>query len=723
MRKSNWRVLFALPTILLVSAAAADLSASRSRPKPPPPKPAPPPPPAAKCGSQSYKVGIAKSDVTGAAAETGMMGYAEISQVTEGIHMRLWSRAYAIQQCKGGKVLIFASVDIGQMFQSVHQGVLKKLKNKYGNAYNFQNVILSATHTHSGPGGYSHRALYNLSTKGYIAQNYNAIVNGTFESIDRAITNMKNDRTGHSLYYARRELTNASFNRSSKAYMQNGDKPFGTGKNQKNDPSSRTLTFVRDSDKKVVGLINWFAVHPTNIGNTNRIITGDSKGYASWKMETRNPGMVAAFAQASVGDMSPNFWGVPGKSDTDFNRMKIIADRQFNAANSAKGDRRTRITGPIKAAARYVYMPNVTVPAAYTGTGRNQRLCKPAIGISMLAGSTEDGPGLGFIPEGLNWDKLFRWLDKNTAWIPAGFREPLRKAIHNKYRDNCHAEKLVALPTAATNAPAWTELHMPIQVAKLGDLTIIPLPFECTVVCGKRLGDSIARAMGSPTDLYVIAGMSNGYSGYVTTREEYTVQHYEGASVHYGPFTHNAYMYLYKRIADHLARGSHLNDMSVHVQPEDLSNRQITLQTGVVFDDSPADCKWSWSWPPGPRCVFDTYGRVRKDPNGSYRKGNTVEVKFQAGHPKNNLKRNSTFLMVQRKVNGSWRDYIGDNHPDTRYYWKRDGVANSIVTVKWRIDGGVPGGKYRVVHYGNYKNGWNGQIKSYSGSTREFRVY
>jgi neutral ceramidase len=33
----------------------------------------------------------------------------------------------------------------------------------------------------------------------------------------------------------------------------------------------------------------------------------------------------------------------------------------------------------------------------------------------------------------------------------------------------------------------------------------------------------------------VIAGPSNVYSHYVTTREEYTVQRYEGASTLYGP--------------------------------------------------------------------------------------------------------------------------------------------------------------------------------------------
>ena len=40
----------------------------------------------------------------------------------------------------------------------------------------------------------------------------------------------------------------------------------------------------------------------------------------------------------------------------------------------------------------------------------------------------------------------------------------------------------------------------------------------------------------------VIAGLTNTYSSYVTTWEEYQVQRYEGASTIYGPHTLDAYI-------------------------------------------------------------------------------------------------------------------------------------------------------------------------------------
>lgn len=34
-----------------------------------------------------------------------------------------------------------------------------------------------------------------------------------------------------------------------------------------------------------IGMINWFAVHCTSMNNTNKLISGDNKGYASMLFE------------------------------------------------------------------------------------------------------------------------------------------------------------------------------------------------------------------------------------------------------------------------------------------------------------------------------------------------------------------------------------------------------------------------------------------------------
>ncbi|MCK4890102.1 MAG: neutral/alkaline non-lysosomal ceramidase N-terminal domain-containing protein, partial [Candidatus Aminicenantes bacterium] len=131
-----------------------------------------------------YKIGIGIHDITGPCSGVAMAGYAMPDQKANGIHMRLRSRAFIIK--KDNKSIVYVCADLGMIFQSVSLAVLKKLKDEFGDLYNKDNVILTATHTHSGPGGYSHYFLYNLSITASDEQNFKAITDGIFQSIRKA---------------------------------------------------------------------------------------------------------------------------------------------------------------------------------------------------------------------------------------------------------------------------------------------------------------------------------------------------------------------------------------------------------------------------------------------------------------------------------------------------------------------------------------------------------
>lgn len=76
------------------------------------------------------------------------------------------------------------------------------------------------------------------------------------------------------------------------------------------------LRFV-DDKHNYMGVINWYAVHPTSMNNTNKLVTSDNVGYASILLEQEMdpnamPGQgnfIAAFASANLGDSSPNTAG------------------------------------------------------------------------------------------------------------------------------------------------------------------------------------------------------------------------------------------------------------------------------------------------------------------------------------------------------------------------------------------------------------------------------
>ena len=59
--------------------------------------------------------------------------------------------------------------------------VLRALKEKYGDLYRQDNVLLSGTHTHSGPAGYFQYTLFMISSKGYIPAAMEPLVNGIVE--------------------------------------------------------------------------------------------------------------------------------------------------------------------------------------------------------------------------------------------------------------------------------------------------------------------------------------------------------------------------------------------------------------------------------------------------------------------------------------------------------------------------------------------------------------
>ena len=107
------------------------------------------------------------------------MGYAKMGQNTAGIHMRLRSRAFIIGDSTGSRVVL-VTVDICMISQIVKIEVSRRLQEnpKYGRRYSRENVLLSGTHTHSGPGGFLQYLLYLVPSAGFVRQNFEAIVSG-----------------------------------------------------------------------------------------------------------------------------------------------------------------------------------------------------------------------------------------------------------------------------------------------------------------------------------------------------------------------------------------------------------------------------------------------------------------------------------------------------------------------------------------------------------------
>ncbi|MCU0664147.1 MAG: neutral/alkaline ceramidase [Myxococcota bacterium] len=643
-------------------------------------------------GNTSFSIGAGIYDITGPAAEVGMMGYAQLAQKTAGIHQRLRSRAFVLASPCNNKRVVVVDADLAFVTQGVKQQVIERLQAKYGGLYSDENVLLSATHTHSGPGGYSHYAMYNLTTFGFIPQNFEAIVAGITASIVRAHANL---RPG-TLAIAEGELLDTSINRSPEAYLAN--------------PAAERARYAYDTDKKMtllrmqdqrgvpVGMINWFAVHGTSMGNSHRFISGDNKGYASYLFEKAKGTdalaantFVAAFAQTNAGDSTPNIYGgTDGGGADDFESTMISGQKQATKAMELFDQTTALLTGGINYRHAYIKMDSAMVAPQWTD-GQERPTCTAAIGVSMLAGA-EDGPGFG--SEGFTCADFSRLWKQATCAVTA---------------TSCQTEKPIVLTMGAMKPSPWTPEVLPIQVITIGNLGLVAVPFEVTTMAGRRLRDTVLSELAPiGVQRVIIAAIANAYTGYLATREEYAVQAYEGASTHFGPWQLALVEQESARLAAALREGLPVDPGE---PPRDLRNDQTTLQTGVVFDD---------------KLLWTSFGGIKTDANASYTRGQTARVVFVGAHPKNNLHTQGTFLEVQRKVAGSWVAIKRDWDWDTKYMWERFNcvptLACSHVTVEWQIPSDTPAGTYRIRHYGDWKSGWDGKIRPYTGTSREFTV-
>jgi len=636
----------------------------------------------------NYLIGLGKYDITGSAAEIGMMGYAKTDQKSAGIHNRQYARAYIIADPNNGERIVFVNVDAGAVFQSVNQGVINKLEAKYGGLYNVKNVVLSATHTHAAIGGQSHYALYDFTILGFIEENYDAHVNGIFTAIEEAHNNLQ---PGYILHN-KGDLTDASINRSMEAYNAN---PLSE-RNEYGSAIEKTmhvLKFVQNGND--VGMISWFGVHPTSMKNTNTLLSSDNKGRAQYRFEKGNDSFIASFAQANHADTSPNIMGDgvgPSPTDDMFENTEIIGDRQYDKALHLVNTASEQLTGSVTYRHQHNDYSSMVVRGEFTN-GTAQTTCEAALGYSFGAG-TEDGLGSDAFNEGQR--------ETNPLWQAATYTltPPTQEDI------DCQAPKPILLKQSGFDPYPWSPEVLPTSILKVGQFVMLAVPGEFTTMAGRRLVKTVESVLGTGNH-YTIAGLSNAYAGYMTTKEEYDFQHYEGGSTHFGPWTLAAFQQVFNDLALSIPMGTTPTNGPT---PRDLSNATLyNFATGVVHDQAP---------------IFKSIGDIVTNANASYSKGDKVKVVFWTGHPRNDLRTESSFMFVQKYQNGNWVTVLTDNDWETKYKWKRiDGFwGTSQATLEWEIPNDTPSGTYRIRHEGERKVPGSGNIRSFSGNSRSFSV-
>ncbi|KAG8791726.1 hypothetical protein FRC12_008258 [Ceratobasidium sp. 428] len=668
-----------------------------------------------------------------------MMGYADLSQTDTGLHMRQFSRAYIVATPGTNTAkdrILFVNSDLQSGDTAIRRGVLERLQVLYPGLYTEANFALVGTHSHSGVGGFLNNLLPQLTSLGFVKQTYDAIVNGTVLAVQRAHDSLELG----TLSLGNTTVLDTNINRSPFAYDANPAEE--RARYQYNQDKDLHLLKFKSSNGTDRGFLSFFAVHGTSIYQNNTLVSTDNKGMAAYLYEASvqpnaAPGkntFIAGFVQANVGDTSPNTLGAycqspgqpwdgqlceyekstcgnktqdchgrgPGFRTSDFESNFIIGTNQYNGAKKLMGSTLPSVSGVVRSLHSYVNMSSYSFAL---NNGTTVTTCPPAMGYSF-AGGTTDGPGAFDFTQGNNS------TSQNPLW------EIVKGAITAPPSDAqkaCHYPKPILLNTGYANTPyPWQPSIVDIQMFRIGQLVMVIFPGELTTMAGRRMREAVRAKLISSgvvgSNAYVVlAGPANTYAHYVTTREEYSIQRYEGASTIYGAFTLEAYTDLYTKYAPYLADGA-TSAPPAGPTPEDLTKRAISLQTGVVFDAAPIGKK---------------FGSVLTDVSTTtpYQRGQTVNAVFQGANPRNNLRLEGTYMTVDQLVGGTWQTVRTDSHPSTKFGWLRTNTAlgYSTVTTNWTIESNTQAGSYRFTYSGNNKP-LIGSISSFTGTSSTFTL-
>lgn len=699
----------------------------------------------------NVKVGAAKVDITGPITDIST-GYNSLGDLMQGLLTRLYARAFVVDN---GTPMAYVSAELVHMTESIKPGVISKLHADGYSCFSEENVMVTATHCHSSTSNTSWFALYDLinGVPGYDDESYKVIVKGIAEAIEQAY----DSRVRGSVFLVYGETDIRASNRSADAFLTNinvgdygyevnadGSFSYETGlraaKNAYNHEMAGII--LTDSKGNDLGFLNFFGSHGTSNGIDNTYVASDHKGYAALELEDKmGDGFVAAFAQSDSGDTSPN-----AVNETDYHDAFLRPDELDSSADAIenqithgkqeaaaameliKNAKRTELMGDFSFNYTAVDFSDITVDLSYVGDYHMPyddlsegvvKTCEPCIGAGIIAGDEEGAPVDNALEGATKHNFVYNEKTRSYDRIACDFSmidlyglqnlfEPLwpyaMKLLQSDGYDEAQMEKVVCLAVGKLMQP-----EQPLQIMRMGSLAIVGVPFELTFEQANRtravLENTLARAGVTKV---IIASHANAYSQYVTTREEFAAQHYEGATCLFGPWSGAALTQELDKLAKGIVNGTHADKGASLMQSTPLA----LLYTPAALAD--------------PLPELGTYGTLKSDvANKDYYVGDWVTASFTGANPRHisllmladsSLVDNYSYMEVQRLEKGSWKTVYTDTNPYTTFKY-----ADSTATVGWLIKNeNVVPGEYRLVYNGIAKTA-NG-YKAFSAQSSGFNV-
>lgn len=506
----------------------------------------------AKLAAPQSLIGLGEADITPPPLRS-TTGFSTSSQEARGFRHRLKARAFYLRPVDG-PALMFIQVDLLSGSLLLHHKIAQNLIHKTD--LTPAALVLSGTHTHGGPGNFFGSNFYNDWAGGERGLQEPLVDFLASQITDAALRAFRNRAPG-TVSVHQISLSHVTRNRSMQAYLHNPQAdttdPF--------EAVEKTLTLLRfdrwqDETLVFAGAYTSFSVHGTAVPPTDLyhadIFFSPSHTLAK-KLQTQlklPDAPLVAVVNGSHGDNSPN-WSQQGFDEAKRLGEKISDHIQEVLIHSKPS---------LKPLTTRLAQMEVDFFASAQEARLNPKPCFPAVGMALMAGAEDyPTPVLSHLP---------------------GFAEGWPQTADQD--SNCQGEKRQAgsilqhlfLPTSE-----FPRFGL-IQAIVIQGLPVLTLPFEVTYQAARELRAPLQNLNFLPTTIEnkvlqpAVISCSNGYMGYLTTRAEYQMQHYEGGHTLFGAQTSPFLAVKVHELAEHLQTQKY----TAHWQDKQLTLRLSSRQ-------------------------------------------------------------------------------------------------------------------------------------------------
>ncbi len=252
----------------------------------------------------TLKGGVSRIDIT------PRVGYPHYRGISTAVDDELSVKAIVLRQ--GDMAWGIAVCDLLWIERELSAEVRTRVSEKTG--IPFGNILLAATHTHTGPAYHgniyelnNHKRKSPLTAEEAIAQDrYPEVL---LERIVDSLVQAHDSAVPVALRRGTTQIDDLSFNR--RFYLSNGKVRTNAGVGNRNivkaagpiDPALEVLSVERADDGKVIGVVSNFAVHTDTYGST--AFSADYPGVLARKLkESLGDDVVSLFLQGTSGDLN-----------------------------------------------------------------------------------------------------------------------------------------------------------------------------------------------------------------------------------------------------------------------------------------------------------------------------------------------------------------------------------------------------------------------------------